>query len=109
MCTGTSDGGKKVSRLTIAASALLLAAMLTPAKAAAVNPAAGLAATSDNALIQVQNRSRRDGRRDGRRGRDRDYRRHSRRPPRGWRRYSRRPSNWRRRGCIVIGPLWFCP
>ena len=95
---------RMVTRLTIAASALLLAAMLSPAKAAAVNPAARLAAASDNALIQVQDRDRRDGRR----GRDRDFRRDSRRPPRGWRRYSRRPSDWRRRGCIVIGPLWYC-
>jgi hypothetical protein len=78
--------------------------MLSPAKAAAINSAAGLAAASDNALIQVQDRDRRDGRR----GRDRDFRRDSRRPPRGWRRYSRRPSDWRRRGCIVIGPLWYC-
>jgi Ni/Co efflux regulator RcnB len=97
-----------VFRLALAASALFMAAMLSPAQAAAVNPAAGIAAAPDNALIQVQDRSRRDGRR----GRDyrgrRDFRRGYRRPPRGYRSYRRRPSDWRRRGCIVIGPLWYC-
>lgn len=29
--------------------------------------------------------------------------------PRGWHRHSKRPSNWRTRGCIVVGPVWFCP
>jgi hypothetical protein len=86
-----------------------MAAMLSPAQAAAVNPAAGIAAAPDNALIQVQDRSRRDGRRGRSYRRDRDFRRgYRRRPPRGWRRYGRRPADWRRRGCIVIGPLWYC-
>jgi hypothetical protein len=30
-------------------------------------------------------------------------------PPRGWHRYGRRPHDWRGRGCIVVGPVWFCP
>lgn len=28
---------------------------------------------------------------------------------RGWHRYSYRPRGWRDRGCIAIGPIWFCP
>jgi hypothetical protein len=40
----------------------------------------------------------------------RHYRRHHyRHPPRGWHRYHHRPYGWRNRGCIVIGPLWYCP
>jgi hypothetical protein len=35
---------------------------------------------------------------------DRGYRS----PPRGYRRYSSRPRDWQRRGCILIGPVWFC-
>jgi Ni/Co efflux regulator RcnB len=35
--------------------------------------------------------------------------RHYRTAPRGWHRYSARPRNWRTRGCIIVGPLWFCP
>jgi Ni/Co efflux regulator RcnB len=47
------------------------------------------------------------------------YRRHHRRryqaghryrhAPRGWRRYKYRPFDWYFRGCIQVGPLWFCP
>lgn len=29
--------------------------------------------------------------------------------PRNWRRYNSRPSYWRSRGCIIVGPIWFCP
>ena len=29
--------------------------------------------------------------------------------PHGWRRYGVRPYDWRTRGCIVVGPIWFCP
>jgi hypothetical protein len=28
---------------------------------------------------------------------------------RHWRRYHARPSNWEARGCIVVGPIWYCP
>jgi len=29
--------------------------------------------------------------------------------PRGWHRYGARPGNWRTRGCVVVGAIWFCP
>jgi Ni/Co efflux regulator RcnB len=29
--------------------------------------------------------------------------------PHGWHRYHHRPRDWRTRGCIVVGPIWFCP
>lgn len=29
--------------------------------------------------------------------------------PRGWHRYHARPRDWNRRGCILVGPVWFCP
>jgi hypothetical protein len=29
--------------------------------------------------------------------------------PHGWHRYHARPGNWQRRGCIIVGPAWFCP
>jgi hypothetical protein len=29
--------------------------------------------------------------------------------PRGWHRYGSRPGDWRTRGCVVVGPVWFCP
>ena len=27
---------------------------------------------------------------------------------RKWNRYNARPYNWRSRGCVAIGPVWFC-
>lgn len=29
--------------------------------------------------------------------------------PHGWHRYHARPRDWQRRGCIIVGPMWFCP
>ena len=29
--------------------------------------------------------------------------------PHGWHRYHRRPGNWHTRGCVLVGPVWFCP
>jgi hypothetical protein len=29
--------------------------------------------------------------------------------PHGWRRYGARPRDWRTRGCVIVGPVWFCP
>jgi hypothetical protein len=37
------------------------------------------------------------------------FRPHVRKPPRGWHRYHQRPWDWHRRGCMQVGPLWFCP
>jgi hypothetical protein len=44
-------------------------------------------------------------------GRDRRYRsgHRYRRAPSHYRRYHRRPHDWYVRGCILVGPLWFCP
>jgi len=30
-------------------------------------------------------------------------------PPYGWHSYSYRPYDWANRGCVIIGPLWYCP
>jgi hypothetical protein len=29
--------------------------------------------------------------------------------PRGWNRYQYRPLGWQARGCVVVGPVWYCP
>lgn len=29
--------------------------------------------------------------------------------PKGWRRHAARPGDWQRRGCVLVGPVWFCP
>ena len=93
-----------------AAAALLLAASTASAQPplAQTSPVGQL--TSPD-VIQVQRRDRDD---DARRGRDDNHRftpgRRYRESPPGWRRHGyRRPGDWRTRGCILVGPLWFCP
>lgn len=72
-----------------------------PASAAPVAPVA-IQATQPS-LLQVQYSHRDDHRRPryvpGHRYRE---------APRGWHRYDRRPRDWNRRGCIMVGPVWFC-
>lgn len=34
---------------------------------------------------------------------------HYKRAPSNWHRYHKRPGNWRSRGCITVGPIWWCP
>lgn len=29
--------------------------------------------------------------------------------PKGWRSYNYRPYRWAHRGCVIIGPVWYCP
>jgi hypothetical protein len=29
--------------------------------------------------------------------------------PKGWHRHGSRPAYWATRGCITVGPIWFCP
>jgi hypothetical protein len=119
------------------APALLFSGLaLSPSVAAPVAPPTHPGLSALGPVINVQGRfdedddrrRRGDGRRRGdddddwRRGRDRDgrwrgddwRRRYSpgaryREAPRGWRRYGYRPRDWRTRGCILVGPIWFCP
>jgi hypothetical protein len=102
----------------ILAAAFLSFAMFAPSKA---NPISAVTTMSQSSALDVVKIQRREGRgrkrglrnRGYRRGYDRGFRRGYRsgwrRGPRGWRRYYRRPYGWRDRGCIVIGPVWYCP
>ncbi|MGE0766213.1 MAG: hypothetical protein AB7L90_07085 [Hyphomicrobiaceae bacterium] len=90
------------------AATLLLAAGMGSASAAVLPKADHSGVTAP--VVEVQHRDR------DHRGRD-----HHRHPPRwiagrkydrsppGWHRHGRRPHDWRRRGCVVVGPVWFCP
>ncbi len=91
----------------LAAALALSALAFTPASAA---PAAHIDGASSSILLaqynhRDRNRSRYD--RDHRRSRYVAGRRY-RSAPHGWHRYDRRPRDWNRRGCIMVGPLWFC-
>lgn len=61
--------------------------------------------------MQAQDRDgNRERRGEHRRGRDHSYtpgRRYD-RAPSHYRRHAYRPRDWESRGCILVGPLWFC-
>lgn len=89
-------------KLTAAVSAAFLSVMmLSPAGAAPAKT--GITLEPLTSEVQMRKRYRGDTRRHYRAGR------HYGRAPRGWHRYQSRPRGWRNRGCIVVGPLWFCP
>jgi Ni/Co efflux regulator RcnB len=81
------------------------------ASAAPAPPPAQLRSATPDAVLQVQDRHHNGERRsEHRRGRDHRYtagRRYD-RAPSHYRRYSHRPNDWESRGCILVGPLWFC-
>jgi hypothetical protein len=89
------------SWLIAAAAAALFAGT---ASAAPIHPSAGVGAMTTPRTTQVdwRDRNRHRNWRGGHHGR-----RHG--PPPGWRRYHTRPWDWQRRGCMAIGPVWFCP
>lgn len=103
----------KIAAFALSA-ALLGLASLTPAAAAPASSAAGAGLASGKAgIVDVQYKGKRDGKDwDG----DGHKHRHGYRPggrykraPHGWHRHSHRPRDWRTRGCIAVGPVWFCP
>jgi hypothetical protein len=86
-----------------AVAALLSAAALAPAPAAAAPTAPLLSGLASGAsAVEKVAWNEWNGRRyeGGRRYRE---------APPHWHRYHRRPRDWSTRGCIVVGPLWFCP
>jgi hypothetical protein len=79
------------------------------AGALSTSPTTGLDQMGSLGLNQVQWRPDGDMRRGDDRRRFTPGRRYDNAPP-GWRRHgNRRPGDWRTRGCILAGPIWFCP
>lgn len=86
---------------------------LAPASAApASSSALKHMAAQDGPVVQTQYAPSRKAYRKGyRKGHRHGYRaghryRHA---PRGWKRYGSRPYGWQSRGCVIVGPVWFCP
>jgi hypothetical protein len=85
-------------------AALLGLAVVSPASAVTPSAAVGHATVQTDGITPVQYKKK-------------HYKhRHKYRPggrykhaPKGWRRYSSRPSFWQTRGCVVVGPVWWCP
>ena len=60
--------------------------------------------SSDLVLVGKKYYGKKHGYKDG------HYKHHAyKHPPKGWRSYSYRPYRWEHRGCIAIGPGWYCP
>ncbi|MFD0986544.1 hypothetical protein [Methyloligella solikamskensis] len=109
---------------TLAAIGLTLAGAVAATSASAgqatiaVTPAIQTGAASADMITPVKRWHRDDWRYDRyRHGRyydrhaDYRYRHHHHdryAPPPGWRRYSYAPYGWRDRGCINVGPVWYC-
>ena len=101
----------KKSYLLPALMIFALSFLTAPVSAAPASAAAGInaAASTASPLIMVQSkRSKHRAKRNYRRQHYTPGHRY-RAAPRGWHRYRARPRDWNRRGCILVGPLWFCP
>lgn len=98
-------------QVIVLASALVLGTSVfatTASAAPALGKGLSVVAQSGNHVEFAQYRRKYKKRFRNRRHRFKPGSRHS-RAPGGWRRYKKRPSGWSRRGCIVVGPLWYCP
>jgi hypothetical protein len=110
-CGGSFEEGIP-TMLKMFAPAMLAASLLALAPSLAT-AAPGLQAkpVSEAGIVKVQGRDDVRRREIRRRSFNRGFRAGGRyrNAPRGWRRYDRRPGDWRTRGCIIVGPVWFCP
>ena len=102
-----------------AAVASLLACSAASAAPVSVPTTSGIAASAASGVIEVRDHKRGHSSR-GHRGHRSSGHRHRGHRARGHRgyyhggrryghRYYSRPYNWRSRGCVIVGPLWFCP
>jgi hypothetical protein len=101
----------------ILAATVLAFGVASAAQAVPIKPSASPSASVSSNLVEVGKKSYKGkSRYKGSKYRGHKYHRgkyHAgrkyHRAPKGWRSYSYRPYGWYGRGCIVAGPLWFCP
>jgi hypothetical protein len=90
----------------IALIAVMTGGFASAASAMTVTKPAGLAAQS--ALQQVDYKDHKGKKSYHKRQKYRAGGRYN-KAPGNWHRYNNRPGDWQRRGCIVVGPIWWCP
>lgn len=93
-------------------AAIFVFGLASAAHAAPVSkPSASPNISASSDLVEIGKKYyKRKGKYRGPKYRGRNYYRGGyRRAPRGWRSYSYRPYGWQRRGCIIVGPVWYCP
>lgn len=98
---------------SVLSAAIVSLLALSAAWALPASPTAKLPQLASTDVVQVgkkyYNRGYR-GRNRGYRGRNHGYRGRYRHGGRYWgRRYYNRPYNWQAQGCVVVGPVWYCP
>lgn len=91
------------SKILALAAAVAAGAFASQAGAAPIGKVDGIA--TSKAFTAVDYRRDRDHDRDN----DRRHWRRGDYEKRGWHRFNRRPGDWRRRNCVAVGPVWFCP
>ena len=100
---------------TILAASVLVFGLTSSAHTAPVKPAASPNIQASSDLVEIGKKYyKRKGKFRGPNYRGRNYYRggygrNYHRAPTGWRSYSYRPFGWQRRGCIIVGPVWYCP
>jgi len=98
-------------RILAPAAIVSILAATSVSAAPAASPLTQLKSVMPAATVLVQDRERNRERRGvHRQGRDHNYmagRRYD-RAPSHYHRYAHRPYNWQSRGCILVGPVWFC-
>lgn len=96
---------------TIALFALLSAAVpLSAASAMTIaNPDASASAATSTVLHKADYRSNHKKMRRYHRRNRYTPGGHYNKAPSNWHRHHTRPGNWRTRGCIMVGPIWWCP
>ena len=101
--------GNSMRAIFLALGLLLAAVAFAPASAASIVMSDGISSTSPLlTLVQYSAHHHYDKHhREMRRRYIAGHRYHS--PPHGWHRYAHRPRDWHTRGCILVGPIWFCP
>jgi hypothetical protein len=100
---------------SILAAILVFGFAATAHAAPVAKPSASSNISASSDLVEIKKYYKRKGKYRGPKYRGRGYyrggygRNYYRTAPRGWRSYSYRPFGWQRRGCIIAGPVWYCP
>lgn len=94
-------------------SSAAIASLMLCGAAYAVTPLAS-PQTGSSGLVQIKHQGDNDQgnwqRRGGGDWRDREASRYGPNDRyRGWHNYAYRPDDWGDRGCVAVGPLWYCP
>jgi hypothetical protein len=97
----------RIKALALAA-ALAAGFAATSASAAPVSGSIGVSKSSDGIVLVDHKKGHKNY---NKWGKHRHYKpgSHHKHPPKNWRRYDKRPGDWRTRGCVIVGPIWWCP